>query len=88
MNFYNIFLLLLVVLSSFFESPQHGKPPDSLDFPLVAVCPNSSSDSLGILAPVLPQGEMFGSVLTQNNNNNNNHHHPAPTPKVAVIPPS
>jgi hypothetical protein len=66
MNFYNIFLLLLVVLSSFFESPQHGKPPDSLDFPLVAVCPNSSSDSLGILAPVLPQGEMFGSVLTQN----------------------
>ena len=55
-----------MVLSAFFESPQHGKPPDSLDFLLVAVCPNSNSDSLGILAPVLPQGEMFGSVLPQN----------------------
>jgi len=66
MKFSSIFLLLLVVLSAFFESPQHGKPPDSLDFLLVAVCPNSNSDSLGILAPVLPPGEMFGSVLPQN----------------------
>jgi hypothetical protein len=55
MNFYNIFLLLLVVLSAFFENPQHGKPPDSLDFALVAICPNSSSDSLGVLAPVSPR---------------------------------
>src|SRR5258705_344914 len=66
MNFYYIFLLLLVVLSAFFESPQHGKPPDPLDFTVVAVCPNSSSDPLGVLAPVLPQSEMFGTVLPQN----------------------
>ena len=55
-----------MVLSAFFKSPHHGKPPDSLDFLLVAVCPNSNSDFLGILAPVLPQAEMFGSVLPQN----------------------
>ena len=59
MNFYYIFLLLLVVLSAYSESPQ---PPD----PLVAVCPNSSSDSLGVLAPVLSENEMSGSVLSQN----------------------
>jgi len=41
MKFSSIFLLLLVVLSAFFESPQHGKPPDSLDSLLVAVCPNT-----------------------------------------------
>ena len=65
MNFY-IFLLLLVILSAYSEIPEHDKPPDSLDFNVVAVCPNSSSDPLGILAPVLPQGEMFGPVLPQN----------------------
>ena len=64
-----------MVLSAFFESPQHGKPPDSLDFLLVAVCPNSNSDSLGILAPVLsqvlpqnmvlPQNEVYRAVLPQ-----------------------
>jgi hypothetical protein len=54
------------VLSAFFESPQHDKPPDFLDFALVAVCPNSNSDSLGVLAPVLPQSEMFRTVLPQN----------------------
>jgi hypothetical protein len=66
MNFYQIFLLLLVVLSAYSESPQQGEPPDSLDSTLAAVCPNSSSDPLGVLAPVLPQSWVFGSVLAQN----------------------
>ena len=44
-------------------SPQ---PLDPLDFSVVTVCPNSSSDSLGVLAPVLSQNEMSGSVLSQN----------------------
>src|ERR1700727_854102 len=63
MNFYYIFLLLLVVLSAYSESPE---PPGPLDFSVVAVCPNSSSDPLGVLAPVLSQNEMSGSVLSQN----------------------
>src|ERR1700727_2743072 len=66
MNFYYIFLLLLVVLSAYSESPE---PPGPLDFSVVAVCPNSSSDPLGVLAPVLSQSEMFGSqnvILPQN----------------------
>src|SRR6202790_312531 len=66
MNFYYIFLLLLVVLSAYSDSPQYGEPPDSLDPTAVTVCPNSSSDSLGVLAPALPQSEMFGSVQSQN----------------------
>ena len=66
MNFYYMFLLLLVVLSAYSESPQQGEPPDPLDLTVVAVCPNSSSDSLGVLAPVLSQNEMSGSVLFQN----------------------
>ena len=69
MNFYYIFLVLLVVLSAYSESPQHSKPPDSLDSTVATVCPNSSSDSLGVLAPVLPQNEVFGSqnvILPQN----------------------
>jgi hypothetical protein len=66
MNFYYIFLLLLVVLSAYSESPQQGEPPDSLDSPSVAVCPNSSSDPLGVLAPILPQSWVFGPVLPQN----------------------
>jgi hypothetical protein len=65
-NFYYIFLLLLVVLSAYSESPQQGEPPDPLDLTVAAVCPNSSSDSLGVLAPVLSQNEMSGSVLSQN----------------------
>ena len=64
MNFHYIFLLLLIILAS--ESSQHGKPPDPFDLFVVAVCPNSSSDSLGVLAPVLPDGEMFRPVLPQN----------------------
>src|SRR5258705_400954 len=66
MNFFYIFLLLLVVLSAYSESPQYGKPPDPLDLTTVPVCPNSSSDPLGVLAPVLPQSEVFGSVQSQN----------------------
>ena len=66
MNFFYSFLLLLVVLSVYSEGPQHAKPPDPLDSTVVTVCPNSSSDSLGVLAPVLSQNEMSGSVLSQN----------------------
>src|SRR6202047_4278251 len=66
MNFNYIILLLLVVLSLYSESPQYGKPPDPLDSTAVTVCPNSSSNSLGVLAPVLPQSEVFGSVQSQN----------------------
>jgi hypothetical protein len=66
MNFFYTFLLLLVVLSAYSESPQHGKPPDSLDLTVAAVCPNSSSNLLGVLAPVLLQTEVSGSVLSQN----------------------
>src|ERR1700736_4092767 len=66
MNFYHIFLLLLVILSAYSESPQHGKPPDSLDSTVATVCPNSSSDSLGVLAPVLPWIKVFESVQSQN----------------------
>src|SRR6202042_3108042 len=63
MNFYYISLLLLVVLSVYSESPD---PPDPLDLTVVAVCPNSSSDSLGVLAPVLSENEMSGSFLSLN----------------------
>ena len=66
MNFYHIFLLLLVILSAYSESPQHGKPSDSFDSTVATVCPNSSSDSLGILAPVLLWSKVFGSVQSQN----------------------
>src|SRR5882762_9411471 len=66
MNFYYIFLLLLVVLSAYSENPQQGEPPDSLDSTSVAVCPNSSSDLLGVLVPILHQSWVFGSVLPQN----------------------
>ena len=65
MNFYYIFLLLLVVLSAYSESSQ-GEPPDPLDCTLAAVCPNSSSDPLGVLAPVLPQSWVLGPFLSQN----------------------
>src|ERR1700734_3456882 len=55
MNFNYSFLLLLVVLSAYSEGPQYVKPPDSVDSTLVTVCPDSSSISLGVLAPILPQ---------------------------------
>jgi len=66
MNFYHIFLLLLVVLSAYSESPQYAKPPDSPNSIGVTICPNSSSAQLGILAPVLPQNEVYKTVLPQN----------------------
>jgi hypothetical protein len=66
MTFYYTFLLLLVVLSAYSEGPQYGKPPDSFDLTVATVCPNSSSDLLGVLAPVLLQTEVSGSVLSQN----------------------
>src|ERR1700723_3278015 len=66
MNFFYSFLLLLVVLSAYSEGPQHAKPPDPLDSTVVTVCLNSSSVQLGVLAPVLPQNEVFRIVLPQN----------------------
>ena len=55
MNYHYIFLLLLVVLSAYSENPQYAKPP-----PIgVTVYPSSSSAQLGVLAPVLPQNEVY-----------------------------
>jgi hypothetical protein len=62
MNFNHFFLLLLVVLSAYSEGPQLSKPPDIFDPTSVTVCPNSSSVKLGVLAPVLPQNEVFELV--------------------------
>jgi hypothetical protein len=66
MNYFYFFLLLLVVLSAYTDSPQHSRPPDPLDLTVVAVCPNSSFDPSGVLAPVLSQNEISGFVLSQN----------------------
>src|SRR6267154_3394794 len=66
MNFYYSFLLLLVVLSVYSEGPQYAKPPDPLDSSLVNVYPNSSSAQLGVLAPVLPQNEVYMFTQPQN----------------------
>src|ERR1700728_2015191 len=58
MNFYCAFLLLLVVLSAYSESPQYANPP-----PIeITIYPNSNSAHLGILALVLPQNEVLKSV--------------------------
>jgi len=65
MHFYYFFLLLLVVLSAYSESPHHAKPPDS-DTTIVTVCPNSIFAQLGILAPVLPQNEVYKTTPPQN----------------------
>src|SRR6202020_1273399 len=65
MNFLYSFLLLLVVLSAYSESPQHTKPPDFPDPIVATVCSNSSSAQLGILAPVLPQNGVYRTVLPQ-----------------------
>src|SRR6202451_881130 len=62
MNFLYSCLLLLVVLSAYSESPQHAKPPDFPD----PICSNCSSAQLGILAPVLPQNEVFITNPPQN----------------------
>jgi hypothetical protein len=61
MDFYYSFLLLLVVLSAYSEGPQHAKPPSTG----VIIYSNSSSISLGILTPVLPQNEVYKSILPQ-----------------------
>jgi hypothetical protein len=66
MNYHYFFLLLLVVLSSYSESPQHSKPPDSPDSIRLALCSNSSSTQLGILAPVLPHNEVYKTILPHN----------------------
>ena len=63
MNFFYSFLLLLVVLSGFSEHLQHANVPDFLHTPS---CSNSSSAQLGILAPVLPQNEVYGITPPQN----------------------
>src|SRR6202167_1316827 len=54
MNYNCIFLLLLVVLSAYSESPQYANPPIE-----VTVYPQFNSAQLGILAPVLPQNEVY-----------------------------
>src|SRR5882762_6630237 len=63
MNFFYSFLLLLVVLSGFSEHLQHANVPDFLHTPSYS---NSSSAQLGILAPVLPQNEVYGITPPQN----------------------
>jgi hypothetical protein len=55
-----------VVLSAYTDSSQHSRPPDPLDLTVVAVCPNSSFDPSGVLAPVFSQNEISGFVLSQN----------------------
>src|SRR6202167_4718954 len=65
MNYHYIFLLLLVVLSAYSESPQYANLPDP---PPIGgtVYPDSSSAQLGVLAPVLPQNEVYRIALPQN----------------------
>jgi hypothetical protein len=58
MNSHYFFLLLLVVLSTYSESPKYANPPNSSAIG-VTVCSNSSSAQLGILAPVWPQNEVY-----------------------------
>jgi len=65
MNFYHISLLLLVVLSAYSGSPQHAKPPDSPN-PIRVINNTSSSAQLGVLAPGLPQNEVYLSTQPQN----------------------
>jgi len=60
------FLLLLLVLSGFFENLQHAKPPGFLHTTRVIVYPKSGTAKLGILAPVLPQNEVYRNSLPQN----------------------
>jgi hypothetical protein len=58
--------LLLVVLSVCSESLQHALSPYSFDSTLVTVYPNGNSAQLGVLAPVLPQNEVFRIAPPQN----------------------
>jgi hypothetical protein len=57
--------LLLVVLSSYSESPHYVKPPDSYTT-IVAVCPSSSCAQLGGLILVLPQNEVYRTTQPHN----------------------
>jgi hypothetical protein len=66
MHFFNSFLLLLVVLSAYSECPQHALSSYSFDSTLVTVYPDGSSAQLGVLAPVLPQNEVFTIAPPQN----------------------
>ena len=66
MHFYHLFLLLLVVLSAYSEGPQPAKPPEPLDLIVATVSPNSSYVQLGVLAPVLPQNEVYVTSPPQN----------------------
>ena len=68
MNFYHISLvtrqislLLLVVLSTYSEGPQHAKPPEPLDSSVATGCPESSHVSLGFLAPVLSKHDEWSA---------------------------
>ena len=65
MNYHYIFLLLLVVLSAYSESPQHANLPDSPPIG-VTVYLDSISTQLGVLAPVLPQNEVYRIAPPQN----------------------
>ena len=65
MNYHYIFLLLLVVLSTYSESPQHANLPDSPPIG-VTVYLDSISTQLGVLAPVLPQNEVYRIAPPQN----------------------
>src|SRR5882672_4515963 len=63
MNIYCICLLLLLALLTCSEGPQHTKLFDP------SVCPielNSTIAQLGVLAPGLPQNEVFRNDLPQN----------------------
>ena len=62
MNLCYSILLLLLVLSGFSESLQHTKPPDFLHTTRV-VC---DSSQLGVLAPVLPQNEVYRIIPPHN----------------------
>src|ERR1700689_2017159 len=61
MHFY-YFLLLLLVLSVYFESPQYTNIP-----PIeVTAYSSSSSAHLGILTPILPQHEVYRTTRPHN----------------------
>src|ERR1700677_1315801 len=62
MHLYYFFLLLLLVLSVYSESPQHANTP-----PIeVTAHSNTSSAHLGILTPVLPQHEVYRTTPPHN----------------------
>ena len=76
MNFYHISLLLLVVLSTHSEGPQHAKPPEPLDSSVATVCPESTKHDVVHVLPqngvpqnevyTMPQIEVYVHVLPQN----------------------